>query len=162
MSKYKEIVAADIMTKAPVCAKPSQDLQSIEQTLIQGRIGGCPVVEHGKLVGVISRSDIARVEVLMRSLDGAVTDAIEDEKQTDGFEHSTLVAFDGFRQRLDKLKVKDAMRDQVVTCAPQTPVAAIADIMVKQHIHRVIVVEQDRPVGIISSLDICKLMATVD
>jgi CBS domain-containing protein len=34
--------------------------------------------------------------------------------------------------------------------------------MVRQHIHRVIVVDGQRPVGIISTLDIVKLVAGVD
>jgi CBS domain-containing protein len=51
------------------------------------------------------------------------------------------------------------MHDQVVTCHPTTPLGEVADTMVRQHVHRVIVVEGDRPVGIISSLDILKLLS---
>ena len=51
------------------------------------------------------------------------------------------------------------MHDQVVTCRPDASVVEIAAEMVRHHIHRVIVVEGDRPVGIVSSLDIVKLVA---
>ena len=52
------------------------------------------------------------------------------------------------------LKVKDAMHDQPVTCGKHTPVNEVAETMVRLHIHRIIVVEDQRPVGIISSLDL--------
>ena len=153
-------VATDIMTKTLICARPEQDLAAVEQLLIDNRIGGAPVVAKGRLVGVISRSDITRVQVLMRSLDGAVSDEIRfSDVQADGFQHPEHSAVAGFREGLDHLKVKDAMREQVATCQAQSPIAEIAQKMVRQHIHRVIVVEGDRPVGIVSSLDLVKLMA---
>ena len=163
MSRYKQATAADIMTSSLVCARPDQDLRSVEDMLISSRIGGVPVVERDKLVGVISRSDITRVEVLMRSLDGAVSDAVAySEAESDGFQHSQQPEFGGFRQRLFQLKAKDAMRDQVVTCRPETSVVDIAQAMVKQHIHRVIVVDGDKPVGIVSSLDIVRMVSESD
>jgi CBS domain-containing protein len=78
--------------------------------------------------------------------------------QADGFEHSWRPDFGGFRERVAKLKVKDAMHREVITCRPETPVTEAADTMVRQRIHRLIVVEGERPVGIVSSLDIVKLV----
>jgi CBS domain-containing protein len=51
------------------------------------------------------------------------------------------------------------MHDQVVTCTAATPVSKVAEMLVRQHVHRVIVVEGEQPVGIISSLDVVKLVA---
>jgi len=152
-------VAKDLMTQALVCAHPEQPLAELELLLIEHRISGVPVVEQGRLIGVISRSDIARVEVLVESLDGSVSDQMRWDTQADGFQHPAQPAYHGFRGRLDNLAVKDAMHDQVVTCRPDTPVVEVAADMVRHHIHRVIVVEGDHPVGIVSSLDIVKLVA---
>jgi CBS domain-containing protein len=52
------------------------------------------------------------------------------------------------------------MRDQVVVCAPDAPLAEVAQVMLAEHIHRIIVVEGERPVGIISSLDLVKVLAS--
>jgi CBS domain-containing protein len=153
------MVAKDVMTQALVCARPEQPLAELELLLIEHRISGAPVVEQGRLVGVISRSDIARVEVLVESLDGLVSDQMRWDAQADGFQHPPKPAYHGFRRRLENLAVKDAMHDQVVTCRPDASVVEIAAEMVRHHIHRVIVVEGDRPVGIVSSLDIVKLVA---
>jgi CBS domain-containing protein len=163
MSRYPEVRAGDIMTTAVVCARPEQRLKELERALIENRVGGMPVVEGDRLVGVISRSDLTRIEVLMRSLDGLVSDELRrDEVQADGFAHAEADEFQGFRQRLDDLTVKDAMRDQVVTCHAATRISEVADAMLREHIHRVIVVEGSRPVGIVSSLDIVKLVAQCD
>jgi CBS domain-containing membrane protein len=48
-----------------------------------------------------------------------------------------------------------SMTADVVTAGPQTPLAELARMMVDAHIHRIIVIdEQRRPVGIVSSTDI--------
>ncbi len=150
--------ARDIMTKALVFAEPQQDLAEVETLLLEHRISGVPVVDHGRLVGVLSRGDIARVQVLMNSLDGQVTDQLRWSDQADGFQHSQGTEFQGFRKMLERLTVKDAMRDQVITCAPDAAIAEVAETMVRQHLHRIIVVERDHAVGIISSLDLVKLL----
>ncbi len=147
------------MTRSLIVARPDQDLKDAERLLIEHRISGLPVLEGPNLVGVLSRSDIARVEVLMQSLDGLVWDRLNWDVQADGFKHTAGPEFEGFRKRLDKLKVRDAMSDRVVTCTPQTPVREVAAEMLQHHIHRIIVVEGKHPVGIVSSLDLARLIA---
>jgi len=159
MTLHSSLLAGEIMTKGLICATPQQQLSEVDSMLIEHRISGVPVVDHGKLVGVVSRSDIARVQVLMTSLDGQVSDQMGWSDQADGFQHNGATDFQGFRQMIDRLKVKDAMHDQLVTCLPTTPVGEVASLMIRQHVHRIIVVEGDRPVGIISSLDLAKLLA---
>ncbi len=151
-------VAADIMTRSLVTTRPDENLKDAEELLIEHRISGLPVVEGTSLVGVLSRSDIARVEVLMKSLDGLVWDRLNWEIQADGFKHTAGPEFEGFRMRIGKLKVRDAMSDQVVTCAAETPVRDVAAEMWRRHIHRIIVVDGRHPVGIVSSLDLVRLI----
>ncbi len=152
------VVAADIMTRSLVTTRPDEDLKDAEDLLIEHRVSGLPVVDEGKLVGVLSRSDIARIEVLMKSLDGLVWDRLNWEIQADGFRHTPGPEFEGFRGRIGKLKVRDAMSDQLVTCSPQTPIREIAAEMWRRHVHRIIVVEGSKPLGIVSSLDLARLV----
>ena len=160
MKPLSQITAAEVMTRSVISARPDQDLAELERLLIERRISGVPVVEDGRLVGVISRSDIARVEVLMRSLDGQVSDELRwDDTQADGFQHAQEPEYQGFRRTIDRLKVRDAMRDQVITCTATTLLKDVATEMVRQHIHRIIVVEGKRAIGIISSLDVVGLVA---
>ncbi len=155
----QELTAADIMTRSLISTRSTQPLSEAERTLVHAQVGGLPVIDHGCLVGVLSRSDIARVRVLTRSLDGQVSDAMRWDSQADGFQHSARSDFEGFRGQTETLKVRDAMRTQPITCAPTTPVRELAAEMIKNHVHRIIVVEGERAVGIISSLDLVKLVA---
>jgi CBS domain-containing protein len=160
LSDLTSLRAEQIMTRSPISAAPDQPLAELETLLIENRIGGLPFVENGRLVGVVSRSDLVRVQVLMKSLDGRVTDEFGWVIQADGFRHAASGEFKGFRDTLASLTVADAMHDEVLTCTADTSVADVAAIMVRQHVHRIIVVDNERPVGIISSLDLVKLLAT--
>jgi CBS domain-containing protein len=159
VSNAAALTAADIMTRSLVLARPEQDLLEIEGLLFERRISGLPVVDEGRLVGVVSASDVSRVQVLMNSLDGQVNDSLDWPQQADGFAHAQPPQFSGFRQMITRLKVQDAMRDHVVVCAPNAPLAEVAQVMLAERIHRIIVVEGERPVGIISSLDLVKVLA---
>jgi CBS domain-containing protein len=46
------------------------------------------------------------------------------------------------------------MARNVVACATTTPLEGVIAEMVKHHIHRIVVVEGEEPVGIISTLDV--------
>ncbi len=57
------------------------------------------------------------------------------------------------------MRVGEAMRRQVITCRPDAAVPDIARQMLEHHVHRIIVVEDDRPVGVVSALDLARLVA---
>ena len=50
-----------IMTREPVTISPNAIIRDAAKLMLQHKIGGLPVVEHGKLVGIITESDIFRV-----------------------------------------------------------------------------------------------------
>lgn len=52
----------DIMTKDPITVPPDYTVEETAQVLLEGKISGAPVVDHsGKVVGVITQSDLFRV-----------------------------------------------------------------------------------------------------
>jgi CBS domain-containing protein len=144
-----------------ITAEPGQSLAELRHLLIESHISGVPVVDRGRLVGIVSRSDLVRVEELVEALDSEVSEESLMENHTDGFHHSDRESFQGFRRRLSGLKVKDAMRTQVLMCAPETPVTQVAAEMVKHRVHRIVVVDGEKPVGIVSTLDIAALVAKI-
>jgi len=54
-------VARDVVQAYPACAAPSTTLSEIRHLLQQHRISRMPVAQNGKLVGIVSRRDFARV-----------------------------------------------------------------------------------------------------
>ncbi len=58
-----------------------------------------------------------------------------------------------------RLTVRQIMTPVADTVSEETPVAEIARIMVANHYHRVIVTRREKPVGVVSSMDLLKLIA---
>jgi CBS domain-containing protein len=161
MSLTSTRTAGEVMRRALVFVHPDQKLADAARLLVDHHITGMPVIEANKLVGMISRSDLTRARVLADALDGQIRDELHwDETQADGFRHTDPERFEGFSQRYASLKVREVMRSQVVTCDVATPIAKVAQLLVQNHIHRIIVVEGEKPAGIISSLDLVKLLYT--
>ena len=67
----------------------------------------------------------------------------------------TPVAHD-LRGALRSLHVRDIMSERPVTVAADAPLAAAGKVMVDRHIHRLIVVDGEKPVGIVTALDIVR------
>ena len=60
---YEELsrrTAAEIMTRDVITVTPETPLPRVLQTLVDARVKSFPVVEHGRLVGIIAREDIVR------------------------------------------------------------------------------------------------------
>ncbi len=52
-----------IMTRDPITITPTATIREAAQIMLEHKIGGLPVVENEKLVGIITESDIFRVLV---------------------------------------------------------------------------------------------------
>lgn len=50
----------EVMATRLVTATPDMDLASAARLMLEHRVGGLPVVDHGSLVGIITESDIFR------------------------------------------------------------------------------------------------------
>lgn len=53
--------ARDIMTAPPVIVGPDEPVHAAARLMVTGRVHRLPVVEHGRLVGIVSRHDVLRV-----------------------------------------------------------------------------------------------------
>ncbi|NDJ16199.1 chloride channel protein [Myxacorys almedinensis] len=66
----RDIKVADIMTADPITVMPKDTLAQVLNLLNRYRLSALPVVEHRKLVGIITRGDTIRVEA--NYLDGTM------------------------------------------------------------------------------------------
>jgi CBS domain-containing protein len=160
--------ARDAMTAAPVQIGPDEPLAELERVLLGARLGGVPVVEHGRLLGVVSRSDILRVLGAERALAEAQAEFYH-EFHDDPFapsERAARTASAGLAdaaaqvaRRMAQLRVRDAMTPEVERVDADAPLRELAARMVARRIHRVLVTEGDRLVGVVSALDLVRLVA---
>ncbi len=61
--RVADLPIGDIMTREVVTVSPDTPIIEVAQLLLDRRIGGVPVVEHGRVVGVITESDLFRLIV---------------------------------------------------------------------------------------------------
>jgi CBS domain-containing protein len=165
MQDISGIVASQIMHSPVVCASPDDTLKKLEDQLDAKHVSGMPVVEDGIMIGIITQDDLVQVPVML----DAMSRYIASEMQSDGPMMSSEDA-DGdgvpdnlsLRGQIPNMKVREVMARSVVTCEPSTSVEDVMRQMVQHHIHRIVVVEAGRPVGIISTLDVLKTLVAVE
>jgi CBS domain-containing protein len=96
---------------------------------------------------------------------------LQDMRPTTGGRHTAVCllpsgAVSDWQHIVKKLPtsgVRRYMTADVVTVGPQTPLPKLARTMIDAHIHRVIVVDDERrPVGVVSSTDLMAAMAYAD
>ena len=76
-----------IMTKDPITIGPDAELYEAADLMLKHKIGGVPVVEGGKLVGVITESDVFKALVYQAKLEKYGDRVFTD--QAEGIAHVT-------------------------------------------------------------------------
>jgi len=125
--------AADIMEKGVVTVSPELPLRDFEELLSGEEISGAPVTDgDGRILGIASKTDI--IEALT-------------ERACDALELGP------------RLCVADLMTEGAVSVPPDATLAEIARTMVDGRLHRVLVSDGQRLLGIVSAFDVLRAVA---
>ena len=143
--------AKDIMTSPVVTAGPETTVREIAALLLKQRISALPVLEKGRVVGMVSEADL-----LHRHEIG--TDRLPAGRWW-------LRLFGADRSPAEYVKsharkARDIMTREVVSVDEDTPVAQIADLLDKHGIKRVPVMRGRLLVGIVSRANLVQALAT--
>ena len=57
------ITLDQVMTRRPLVVSPDTSIHAAAQLMLERKVSGLPVLEHGELVGIITESDIFRMVV---------------------------------------------------------------------------------------------------
>lgn len=152
------LLARDVMQKHVVTATPETTLEYLADLLIANRVGAVPVLEGGTIVGVASRSDFARALSLEQTLAAVAAEGENREELSPGEVESAPFPPQALA-RLEGRTVRDIMVPTPVAVSPETPIERVADLMVANHLHHVLVVDGKELRGVISALDIVRLVA---
>lgn len=154
------LTARDLMQTNLISVPPNLSLPELEERFIEDRRSGYPVLESGRLVGIVSRSDIVRRICLERTSAEHSTDFYHF---ADPVVDSSMDSFgdvaDRIGERLEGLHVRDIMARLLITVRPDHTVRHVARTLVDNGIHRVLVTDNEQLVGIISSTDVVRLVA---
>ena len=149
-----DTLARDIMTAPVITVTPDTSVKDLAALFRDKRIGGVPVVQDGKLVGIVTEGDLMALDA--------------DVQYPHYFELFDSIIYLGsqkkFKEQLEKAAaaiVEQLMtrRDKVKTIGPDEPARAAATLMSRHHFDRVPVVdENDAVVGLVTRHDIMKLI----
>jgi len=152
--------AEDVMQPKIRTVRAELPLIELERAFLEAKVSGFPVVEKGRLVGVVSRSDVVRHLVAEQTLAELQSDYYCDLSGFDVAPAETLEKIASRAgARLETLVVKDVMTHSPVTVSPDDSVSQVARLLVERGIHRVLVTRDGALVGIVTSLDLADLIA---
>jgi CBS domain-containing protein len=134
MKNGKQDVVREIMMSSPVTLTPEDTLDLASDVISLGRIRHIPIMEDGRLVGILTERDL---------MGAAATEIF-------GLKHKQQSAL--FKSVL----IKDVMKKKVVTVAPETKIKDAAHLMANKKIGCVPVVSDGTLVGLVTTTDILR------
>jgi CBS domain-containing protein len=152
------LMARDIMNQNVLSVGLDWSVDQLADFLVENSISGAPVIsEDGKLTGVVSLMDIVRY----RSM--PVTENKENETHEYYIHTSDLnysnEEIESFHLDSESLiSVRDIMTPRTFTVNEETKIRDIADVMIRGNIHRVLVTRDDTLVGIITTMDMLRII----
>lgn len=133
----------DVMTHSVHTLQPLQSVESAIQFFITHGVKGAPVVDHGKVVGLVSEKDI------FRALYPSVTEFYDNPELW-----MEELALEGNAKQVATKQVQDIMTRAVVSAPPDTPIMQAGAMMLAHRVHRIVVMESGRLVGVATRSDV--------
>jgi len=174
----------DLMTHDVVTLHPDLSLRDAVQELAAEGISGAPVVAHGRLVGVISASDILDFQASHPGAPAFRTDQQEwgdwgpaqlseadfsepssgyfrDIWADSGVELIEAVDHPGSPgwDQLSEHVVGEVMTRKVIVLGPDSSAKEAARIMMGSGIHRILVTEGDLLLGVVTTMDFVRAVS---
>ena len=174
------LTVRDLMNSSVVTVGPDLTVRQLARLLADEEISGAPVVDgNGTLVGVVSATDVVRlaaedtdIHVAESALpaDRVVLPDPDEDEESDpdpyGFflpEDSPFAGgrlLDQFAEtELDSVSVADIMTPVAFSVGPDDTVKELADFLMRGRIHRAVVIEDARLLGIVTSGDVLRAVA---
>lgn len=130
----------EIMTKDVITVTPDAPLEQVATSLIEHRISGLPVIEDGRVLGIVSEQDL-----------------LFKEQEVEHHHVLTMMFNPPDPQIARKHAARTAgeiMTSPVVTIGPETTMSDAARQMTEFEINRLPVVEDGELIGIVTRTDI--------
>ena len=124
---------ADIMSSPVYVINTDEPVSRARKLMLRHRIGTLPVLNEGKMVGIVTKSDISnrlsQAEPLWR------------------------------RRPIDQIPIKMLMTETVITIYPEASITQAVTLMLENEIHNVPIVKNGNIVGIITRTDLMRYVA---
>jgi CBS domain-containing protein len=155
--RWAQVSARDLMRTNVTTVAATAPLSDVERTLVDNGISGAPVVNAaGHVVGVISWRDL---------LERYAEDPDARPRRDAGYFHlSSEDMLEDDYEAVDlpeesEETAADVMTSQIYSVGPEAGLPEIAARMVKHGIHRLLVQEDGRFLGILGTLEVLKVLS---
>jgi CBS domain-containing protein len=151
------LCARDFMQKDVLTLSPETPLLGAHRFFVEEEIHGAPVVEDdGKVIGVVSTLDLLR----------AVEEEHERGSSAPSYFRDTLEfsspswprVSEDFQDRLNELTVRDIMNPELVAVSADASAPEVARAFTNNRVHRVLVLDGGKLLGLISTFDLVGLI----
>jgi CBS domain-containing protein len=149
----------EVMTKEVITCSPADPIRQIVKLMGEHCISGLPVLEDGKLVGIVSEEDIMKVLAgpsesstlwLPSPLEVLIEIPFRDIMELRRLQNS-------FKD-VGETPVRDVMSRDPVTIEPENDIEDASALMVRYKINRLPVVKNGKLVGIVTRDDIVQCL----
>jgi len=146
------IKAQDVMTRDVITVSRETTVRELATLFSERRISSAPVVdEAGELIGIVTESDLIEqdkslhIPTVVSIFDWVIY--LESGKR-----------FEKELQKMTGQTVGEIFTERVYSVEPQAPLSEVADIMSREKVHAVPVVEAGHVVGVIGRIDLIRTM----
>lgn len=154
-----KLTANDVMTADVLAVRDDWPLERLAEFLVEHAISGAPVLsDDDGLVGVVSLTDIARHDSLPER-------EAPSHHPPAYFYHGGLDQLYAWEDigsfhlnETSDVTVRDIMTPTIFRVDADDPVHHVADMMVRGHIHRVLVTHGPTVIGIITAFDLLRVL----
>jgi CBS domain-containing protein len=152
-------MAKDIMSTDVTTVDFEDRLTDVYQIFVEKEISGAPVIGEGdRIVGVVSIRD------LLRAIEEESDPRLDESYYFHNYNYDSwprtegLSEIEDFQDRLGRRTVAEVMTNNVISVSPSVPVGKIAALVRLNHIHRVLVLDDEKLVGLVSLFDLIQLL----
>jgi CBS domain-containing protein len=141
---------SELMNPDVVCARPGMTVAEVRNLLATRGISGAPVVDDaGKILGVVSQSDLVRQTNIPTTV---------GESGHFFTNVSTYRDLANLPQDTSDAPVETVMSKEVVTVPQDSSAVLGASIMRERKVHRLLVTDQGLLVGVVTALDLLRVV----
>jgi len=162
----------DIMNSELIVVRTGSTVDDLIQLLDEEAISGVPVLDTAdRIQGVVSRTDVIRSAARAREVaapdafwETLGTDADPEEDDPSWFLAPESAVYMVPADRFPTLGMGEILVDEIMTPVaftvdPDMSVGDLAEFLVRGRIHRALVVEGEKLIGIVTAFDLLRVMA---
>lgn len=145
----KQLKVNEVMTHLVVTFRPDDPIADVATRMLRNRISGGPVVEEGKLVGIVSEADLVQAYLPPALIDPGPLP----------MDPLVFLLRGRYPRHVHNRRVGDVMTRDVVTISPDATVWEAASLIERHGVRRLPVVDAEGlVVGIVARADLVRAM----